>query len=43
MNLAGVEDQAFGKELIEKVIDKSDGFAVLVYIPYQELVVQSRD
>jgi hypothetical protein len=43
MNFAGVENQAFGKEFIEKVIDKADGFGVLVYVPYQELVVQSGD
>jgi hypothetical protein len=43
MNFAGVENQAFGKEFIEKVIDKSDRFAFLVNIPYQEFVVQCRD
>jgi len=39
MDLAGVEDQAFGKEFIEEVIYEADRFAVLVYIPDQELVV----
>ena len=42
MNLAGVEDKAFGKEFIEEIIDESDRFAVIIYIPYQELVVQGR-
>jgi len=43
MNFVCVEDQAFGEEFIEKVVDKADGFGALIYIPYQELVVQGGD
>ena len=41
--LAGIEDQAFGEELVEKTIEQVDGFAVVVYVPYQKLVINRRD
>jgi hypothetical protein len=43
MSLAGIKDQAFGKEFVEEVIKQTYRFAAFVYVPYQELVVQSRD
>jgi len=43
LSFAGVEDQAFGEKFVEEFIEQADGFAVLVYVPDQELVVKRRN
>ena len=39
LSLTGIDDQAFGEEFVEEIVNHADGFAVLVYVPDQEPVV----
>lgn len=43
LSFAGVENQAFGEEFVEKAVEQSHRFAVMVYVPDQEFVVQGWD
>ena len=43
VGFASVENQAFGEEFVEEAIKQAYRFAVVVYVPDQEFVVQRRD